>query len=302
MGNESTTIAIENLSLLGPVEKIGLAIMIILLMLGMGATLSWADFRHSLRNPKAFIIGILSQFGFMPLIAFSLAIALELPNEVALALIMIGCTPGGTTSNIFSYYARGDLALSISMTTASTFLAVFLMPVSLLLYAPRFTGEELNIPYKNLIMTLFVILIPVIIGMIIHKKSIKVAKILEKIASWTGIALILFLILSYLFKNFQFFVNTKASFYIAGISLGLAGFFFGFIFSKIMKITARQVRTIAMETGIQNTPIPIALIALTFPDDQQNILLQMPVIYAVFIVISSAIIAFIWRKIPLPKQ
>jgi hypothetical protein len=119
-----------------------LAIMIFVIMLGMGASLTVDDFRAVARKPKGVFIGFISQFGLMPFIAFGLATILNFPPAFAIALILIGCLPGGTTSNMFTYFARGSVALSISMTTASTILALFMMPILLKLYTSWFYGTN----------------------------------------------------------------------------------------------------------------------------------------------------------------
>jgi len=101
---------------LDPIEKLALAVMVLFIMLGMGSTLSLKNFKDVAKEPKGVCIGLLSQFGWMPLIAYGLALYFELPNYMALSMILLGATPGGTTSNLFSYYARGNVGLSVSMT------------------------------------------------------------------------------------------------------------------------------------------------------------------------------------------
>lgn len=289
----------ETVVLLGKTEKIGLTIMVIVLMLGMGSTLTWKDFRNALRKPLGFIIGIVSQFGFMPFLAYVLAKTFALPDGPALALVMVGCTPGGTTSNLFSYYSRGDVALSVSMTVASTFCAVLMMPLILSIYATGFTDTELVISYKDIIATLVVVLIPVALGMFIRSQNIKIATMLEKVASITGLLLIAFLFVEYLMKNLAIFLNTTLSFYSAGIILGVAGYIFGYLFSKACRIPEKYARSISLETGIQNTPLTIAIISLSFPEHLHNELLWIPMIYAVFVVFTSSLATLVFRRFPI---
>ncbi len=115
--------------------------MIFVIMLGMGASLTVNDFKAVARSPKGVLVGFLSQFGLMPLIALGLSIVLNLHPAFAIALILIGTLPGGTTSNMFAYFSRGSVALSISMTTASTIMALFMMPIILSVYTVRFTSQ-----------------------------------------------------------------------------------------------------------------------------------------------------------------
>src|SRR5262245_30473154 len=105
--------------MLGPLEKALIAVLLAVLMFGMGTTLTPARFRDVVKHPKAFLIGTASQFLFMPTAAYLLAKALDLPDEVAIGLVVIGTCPGGTTSNLFAHLAGADVALSIAMTAAS---------------------------------------------------------------------------------------------------------------------------------------------------------------------------------------
>src|SRR5690625_6440667 len=145
-------------------DQLLLGLMIFVIMFGMGSSLTTDDFRAVARRPRGVLIGFLSQFGLMPFIAWSLAVLLNLPPGFAIALILIGCLPGGTTSNMFTYFSRGSVALSIAMTTASTLAALVMMPLLLEFYTSDFTrqisqqlaevpGQEFVIPTGNIIAT-----------------------------------------------------------------------------------------------------------------------------------------------------
>ena len=114
---------------LNTLETLFLSVFLFLLMMGMGATLSVDNFRAVLRRPLPVIIGLASQFGWMPAIAWCLAVALDLSPVAAMGLVIMGCSAGGTTSNFFTYLSRADLALSISMTVVSTLVAVVAIPL-----------------------------------------------------------------------------------------------------------------------------------------------------------------------------
>ena len=112
-----------------------LGVMMMVIMLGMGASLTWRDFLIAFRKPKGLLVGLLCQYGIMPLLGFLLAQALGLPPAIAIGLILMGCMPGGTTSNIFTYFSKGALALSIMMTSASTLVALGMVPATLAFYS-----------------------------------------------------------------------------------------------------------------------------------------------------------------------
>ncbi len=282
--------------MLTPIEKIGLAVMIFVLMFGMGATLTWTDFARTLKKPKALIIGFLSQFGIMPALAFGLAKIFNLPDAVALSLILVGCTPGGTTSNLFSYYSKGDVALSIAMTTASTLGAVVMMPLLLLIYGSAYGKTQFPLPYGNIISTLVITLIPVVIGMYVRKLHHRAAQICEKAGSWAGILVIGFLMGEFFIRNGQLLREAPLGVFASAVLLGLVGFLFGYWAGFFTGLTPKQSRTVALETGIQNTPLTMALIIASFPLAQQQQALLLPILYAVFIVIDSVLVSILFRQ------
>lgn len=294
--------------LINTLEQGLLAMMILIIMFGMGASLTAADFRAALQRPRGILIGFLSQFGFMPLLALGLAVLFELPPAQAIALILVGCLPGGATSNMFTYFARGSVALSISMTAASTFLALFLLPVLLELYAAGFAlrlseamreqGSDAGfvIPRVNIIVSLLLVLIPVAGGMILRRFSPGWAKAAEDTASFTAFIVILFLITSVTLRHGDLFLRTPLVIYLCAIGLGLAGFSIGYGFSMLFRLAPRYRRAISLETGIQNGPIAFAIILLSFRGSVMNEMLWLAVLYATFIVITSSLITLMYRR------
>lgn len=281
-----------------------MALFVFLLMLGMGSTLRTLDFKAALKRPKGIIIGFVSQFGLMPLIAFGLAALFKLPPEAAIGLILVGCTPGGTTSNLFTYFSKGDVALSISMTVASTVTAFFMMPLLLFVYTTQYTSADLVIPYANIIVTLMLVLIPVTIGVLIRSKNEKIAKVTEKIGSYVGILVILMTIVAFFAEaeNRQLLSTTGYEIFMSAILLGVVGYFIGYWFSSVARLDYKQRKTVALETGIQNTPLTIGVIVLSFSNPGP--ILWLPMLYALFVVFTSlgATVVFTWmNKIKLSK-
>ena len=284
--------------MIGIVEQVALALMVFVIMLGMGATIRPAHLKSVLAAPKALVIGVLCQFGLMPVIALGLAISFDLPPAIALSLILVGSTPGGTTSNIFTYYAKGDVALSISMTVASTIAAIALMPLAISVYASGYTTGDLDVPVSNVVVTLVLVMVPVAIGMFVLSRSERVAGILEKSSSIVGFLLIAALITKFLAENSGMFLSTQPGVIAAGILLGLVGFLLGYLLARIVGLNSVQARTVSLETGIQNTPITVAIIAVSFAAGaQQDQMLLLPTFYAFFIVITSMIVALGFRAL-----
>ncbi len=300
--------------LLNSAEQGLLAIMILIIMFGMGASLTPRDFHEALHRPKGMLIGFISQFGLMPLIAFSLAVLLKLSPPQAIALIMVGCLPGGTTSNMFAYFARGSVALSVSMTAASTALALVMMPILLDLYASGFAAridasllaegaeEGFVIPYFNIIVSLLLVMVPVVSGMILRHVSAGWAKVAEDTAGFMAVIVILFLVTSVLIRHAGLFVQTPWTVYAAAAGVGVTGFLFGYLFAGLWRIEPRQQRAISLETGIQNGPIAFAVILLSFQEPLRSQMLWLPILYSTFVVMTSSLVTLHFRRIGRPDD
>ena len=269
--------------------------MIVVLMLGMGATLTRADFAAALKRPKGILIGMLSQFGLMPLLAFGLAKMLGLPDLVAISLIMVGATPGGTTSNLFTYFSRGDVSLSISMTVASSLASIVMMPLLVGVYVTSLdTG--IDVPIVKIVATIVIMLVPVFIGIFIRSKSPGKAAVLEKIGSVFGVLIIAFLIVSFVSREIDLLRSTGAAVYAGVALLCFGGFLFGYSGSRLSGLAKDQSRTVSLETGIQNTPLTMAIIVASFPKEDHAQMMVLPLIYALSIVVYACIVTGVFRK------
>ncbi|MEM6989324.1 MAG: bile acid:sodium symporter [Myxococcota bacterium] len=282
--------------MLGGAEKALLGVLLLVLMTGVGSTLSGAHFRAILRAPRGVLVGLASQFGWMPLVAYGLASALDLPTPMAIGLVLVGCTPGGTTSNLFAYYARADVALSVSMTVVSTAAAVVVMPLLLLAYASPLTSATFDLPLASLVTTLALVLVPVAVGVVIRARSESAAAKVERLGSASGIIVLLLLIGSSLFRNHADLARIPASGYVAAVVLGLAGMLLGYGASRALGLPPGQRRAVALETGIQNSPLAFALIIAAFPAAQQTEMLWLPMLYALFVLITASVATLAFRR------
>ncbi|MEL6597238.1 MAG: bile acid:sodium symporter [Pseudomonadota bacterium] len=280
--------------MVGPLEQAILALMIFVIMLGMGASLTPRDFALALKRPYGLAIGVVSQYGFMPLLGFLLAISLPLPDTIKVGILIMACMPGGTTSNIFTYFSKGNLALSVLMTVTSTVFGVILIPIVLVVYAGAL---DLEIPRENIIATLVLLLVPVGIGMVMRKVNANVGAVTEFMGSMLAVFFILFLIVSWIPRNWGFLMETTWATYFASIALGLVGITIGYNFARALKLHPRNARTVALETGIQNGPLAIAIIAFTFAGTEAQAIMAVPVLYSLFIVIVSTLVTFYFRRV-----
>ena len=270
-----------------------LGIMVAIIMLGMGASLTPRDFYLALKRPYGLGIGALSQYGIMPLLGFVMALFLVVPEPIAIGILIMACMPGGTTSNIFTYFSKGNLALSVLMTVTSTVMGVILIPIILLLYA---SALDLDIPREDIVRVLIVLLVPVAIGMGLRKLNANVGAVIEFCGALLALFFIAFIMVTWVPQNWQFLLSTTPATYVAAIGLGLIGITLGYLFATALKLHPRNARTIALETGIQNGPLAIAIIVFTFPPDQQQAIMAVPALYSLFIVIVSTLVTLVFRR------
>jgi bile acid transporter len=282
--------------MVSPTEQALLALMIGVIMLGMGSSLTWRDFRRAFKRPQAILIGFASQYLLMPLIGFILAVTLDLPPALAVGLILIASMPGGSTSNIFTYFSKGDLALSVTMTTFSTLAAFVMAPLSILIYASRFMTSEISVGMGSVISGLVVMLIPVLIGMSVRRRNANVGAVFELIGGILGVVIILALIALWVPRNAGLLATTPWQVYFASISIGALGFLFGFGTSILSGLGFRRAATVSLETGIQNGPLALSVVLLSFTGPIANEIVLIPVLYSLFIVIISSFVTIFYRR------
>lgn len=283
--------------MLTELETTLLGIMMMVIMLGMGASMTWRDFFIAFRKPKGILVGLLSQYMIMPFLGYALAVILGLPAGMAAGLILIACMPGGTTSNIFTYFSKGVLALSIMMTTVSTLVAVVMVPFLLSFYSGLAgLGGDYVIPAGNVAQVLVVLLVPTVLGMFLRKLNANVGATIEMIGSLLGVVVILFLIGSWVPRNYQMLLDTPFPVYIAAVGIGLTGMLLGYWLARALRQDSNRARTISLETGIQNGPLAALIVTLSFTGIQQQEVLFIPILYSLFIVITSSFITMWYRR------
>ncbi len=273
-----------------------LGVMMMVIMLGMGASLTFKDFTLALRKPAGIGIGLVTTYILTPIVGVTLATLLQLPPAYAVGLILMACLPGGTTSNIFNYFSKGVLSLSILMTVVSTLFAVVLVPLTLGLLTANIDGEW-RVPPGNVAQVLFVLLVPTVIGMLLRKWNANVGAVIEMLGGLLGVVVILFLILTWVPRNHQLLATTPWTVYAGAIGLGLCGFLVGYVFARLVRQDGRRARTISLETGIQNGPLGVLIVLITFAGPQQQEVLLIPVLYSLFIVLTSTAVTIWFRRI-----
>jgi BASS family bile acid:Na+ symporter len=286
-------------------EQTLLRVFILIIMFGLGAGLTPRDFGLSLRRPWGLIIGWLTQFGIMPLTAYLLVIAVLMPFTqgpevafIALGALIMGAVPAGTTSNLFTYFSKGNLALSVVMTINSTLWAFIMTPLMLWIYSSLLDFDEsLSINFIDLAIVIVGLIIPVALGMLVRRLSANAGAVLELVGGVFGVLFIPFLIAIWVPRNWQLLLTTEWPTYAVSIGLGVVGITAAYFIAKAIRIHPMNVRTIALETGIQNGPLAIAIIVAVYIDSPGlDSILLVPALYSLFIVLISTVVTFIFRR------
>ncbi|MDO4496947.1 MAG: bile acid:sodium symporter family protein [Bacteroidales bacterium] len=232
-----------------------------IVMFGMGLTLRPSDFKPVVQHPRDILIGELAQFFIMPLLAWGLCKVLSLPTELALGVILVGCCPGGTASNVMCYLAGGDIALSVAMTGVSTLLAPFLTPALVLLLA----GQEVEVDAPGMLMSIVqVVILPIMLGFVVsHYLRRLTERILPflPLVSTLAIAMIIGIVVSHNATKILSCSFLVALVVILHNTLGLA---LGYGLSSLLGIDRAKRIAISIEVGMQNSGLATSLAATHF--------------------------------------
>lgn len=248
-----------------PLISIGLPISLFIIMIGIGMTLTARDFHQVTVKPLGLIIGTLAQILLMPLAAFALAWALNLPPAIAAGLVIIAACPGGTTSNLFTLLARGNVALSIVLTVSASMITIMTLPLftnyALTLYYG--TQQEIVLPLsKTIVMLSVIVLAPLAIGMTIKALKPTLASRAESIVSLFGALVLASLVVGLIYSVRDRFPELLAQAGPAAIVLNLLGISFGLLSAKLAGLGKREGLALATELGIKNGTIGL-MVALT---------------------------------------
>lgn len=292
-------------------EQTLLRIFILIIMFGLGAGLTPKDFSLALRRPWGLFIGWITQFGIMPLVAYLLIVGVLFPFSstgdmmlVALGALIMGSVPAGTTSNLFTYFSKGNLALSVTMTVNSTLWAFIMTPAALFIYS-RLLGldESLTIAFGELAIVIVGLIVPVALGMLVRKFSSNIGAVLELVGSIFGLLFIPFLIAIWVPRNWELLLTTQWPTYIVAIGLGLVGITVAYFLAKLLRLHPMNARTIALETGINNGPLAIAVIVAVYIDNPGiDEILLVPALYSLFIVLISTAVTLVFRRANLAAE
>lgn len=260
-----------------------------IIMFGMGMTLTVDDFRRVLKRPRDIYIGVLLQYLLMPLGAFILVKVFNLNQFLAAGIILLGSCPGGTASNVITYLARGDLALSVTLTSVSTLLCPVLIPVLMFFYA----SQWIDVPVLKLFLSSFqIVIIPVIAGLTVRAFLREKAEAFNVILPSVSTVSIIFIVGVIVAANSDSISSTGPKLLLIVILHNLFGLISGYYIARLSGMDSRRAKTISIEVGMQNSGLAVALANLHF-----SLLAALPAaISSVWHNISGSVLAWWWRR------
>lgn len=260
-----------------------------IIMFGMGATLTVGDFKEVARHPLAVVVGVVAQFVIMPSLAYLLAIVFQLPAEIAVGVILVGACPGGTASNVMTYLAKGNTALSVACTSISTLLAPILTPTIFYLLANKWLAVSASAMFVSV---LKIVLFPILLGLIARalwqKQVVKTAQILPLISVVAIVAIVVAVVAA---SKANIATSGLLIFAVVVLHNGF-GYLLGFLLGKLFKLSYEDNKAIAIEVGMQNSGLGAALAVAHFSP-----LAAVPsAIFSVWHNISGSLLATYWAK------
>ena len=262
-----------------------------LVMFGMGLTLTASDFVRVFRRPAGVAIGVAGQFTIMPLVAFLLAVALRLPPELAAGVILLGCCPGGTASNVITYLARGDVSLSVSMTAVSTMLAPLLTPLLVLLLA----GAWLPVDAVGLFVSIVqIVLLPVAAGVLVNTFLGGAVRRVRPALPLVSVVAIIVIVAGVVAASAESLLTVGPLVLLVVVLHNLTGYALGYGVARALKIEPSQRRAMVVEVGMQNSGLAAALATTYFSP-----VAALPgAVFSVWHNISGPALATFWSRRP----
>lgn len=269
------------------------------IMLAMGLTLTFEDYRGLAKMPRALLAGVGLQFAVMPLSGFVIARALDLEPGLAVGLILVACCPGGTASNVVTYIARGHVALSVAMTMASTLAAVVLTP----LLTGWLAGAYVEIDRLNLLLNMVsIVLVPVVLGTLLNRLFPRAAQAVSAVLPLVAIVLVILIVGGIVGGSKAQIMEHAGMLLLATFLLHASGFALGYGLARVLGLGEIEARTISIEVGMQNSGLGSGLaktpaFAAQFANATQAALAPVPAaISAVWHVVIGSLLAGWWRR------
>jgi BASS family bile acid:Na+ symporter len=259
------------------------------IMLGLGLSLTIADFKRIIVYPRAAAIGLACQMLILPAICVGIAHLFELPPPLAVGLMLLAASPGGATANLFSHLAKGDVALNITLTAVNSVLSLITLPFIVNFSLEHFMGEGRAIPlqFSKVLQVVAVVLVPVAIGMLLRSKKPELANRLDKPVRIASVVFLVLVMVSALIKERGIVADAFRQVGLAALSFNLASMLVGYLVPRLLRVERKQAVAIGMEIGIHNGTLAIAI--ASSPTLLDNPVMAIPpAIYALIMFFTAA--------------
>ena len=263
-----------------------------LIMFGMGTTLSLGDFTRVLKMPWPVLVGIVLQFGVMPFVGWTLATTFGFPPLVAAGVVLVGSCPGGVASNVITFLAGGNVALSVTMTACSTLMSPLMTPLMMKLLAGQFVPVDF---WQMMISIIKMILVPIALGLIVNRLLHGRAPWIKKslpFVSMAGIAIIIAIITS---LNRDTLLDVAFALIVVVAVHNAVGYLLGYWGARLLRLGEREARTVAIEVGLQNGGMATGLAMDVLKSAQAGLA---PAIFGPWMNASGSVLASYWRRRP----
>lgn len=240
---------------------IGLPVALGIIMLGLGLSLTLADFARVLKQPKAVIIALLCQLVLLPAICFGLVLAFQLPPILAVGMMMLAASPGGTTANLYSHLFRGDIALNISLTAVNSVIAVITLPVITnfaIAYFQPF-DDRLGLQWSKALEVFAIVLLPVALGMIVRRFWPRFAAGMDKPVRIASVVILIVVIAGAVASNWTLLVTNFTQLALITVLFCLSSLAIGFLVPRMLRVGKRQAIATSFEIGIHNATLAIVI-------------------------------------------
>ncbi|MCK6212746.1 bile acid:sodium symporter family protein [Georgenia sp. EYE_87] len=266
-----------------------------IIMFGMGLTLTLPDFRLVVTRPLPVLLGVIAQYSVMPLLGLGVSWVLQLPAELAAGIILVGCAPGGTASNVVTYLAKGDTALSVTMTSVSTLLAPLLTPVLTLWLA----GQYMPVDGVGMAVSILqIVLVPVALGLVVRMLLPGLVGRALPVLPWISVVAITLVVVAVVSGSADRIVEAGLLVLAAVVLHNVLGYAVGYGFAAVTRQPERVRRTVAVEVGMQNSGLAAGLATMYLSP-----LAALPgAVFSVWHNVSGSILAALLRRRPLAPE
>jgi len=274
-------------------STIVLASSLIIIMLGMGLSLVIDDFKRIIVYPKAILVGLVNQLILLPLIGFGIAVSFPLAPEIAIGIMILAACPGGPTSNLIAHLAKGDTALSVTLTALSSFITILSIPFIVNFALVHFLekGEMIRLDVMDSIKNIFVIIIiPIIIGMLIRKYAPGFSNRMGKPVRIASALVLALVIIGIVIKEKENFVSYFQQAGIVALLLNVSTMVVGYFSARLFRITDRRALSISIESGIQNGTLAITIAVVLLGSTEFAIA---PAIYSMLMFFTGGVVIYI---------